>query len=453
MAEEKERFLEYQNKELQRLVEEKTSELEEKNRELFIEACLERVRVQAMCMQKADDMLEVCRVIARQLESLGIKEIRNVQTAIIYADKGTYLNFEYYCLHEKKIITEVDYTLHPMQEDFARQMLAGPEAFHEEHFSGKGLSAWVAYQSTTPQFVDTYLYTADSLNYYFYSMGPVALGVSTYAPLQAEDLLLIKRFRNVFELAYTRFLDIQQAETQAKKAQIELSLERVRARAMAMQSSEELAELVSIVFKELTRLDFPVTSCIIWINNPTLSTEELWVANAEMNKPPQSYFINPFHHSFFKSIIHAWKERDRKWIYELSGKEKEEFQAEFFKDVSNLPDVLKRTLREPEKVVFSASFSSFGALEIVGNEPITEEKFEILHRFGNVFDLSYTRFNDIRKAEAQAREAQIELSLERVRARTMAMQKSDELPDAANLLFQQMQTLGMPTWSAGYCIC
>jgi hypothetical protein len=42
--------------------------------------------------------------------------------------------------------------------------------------------------------------------------------------------------------------------------------------------------------------------------------------------------------------------------------------------------------------------------------------------------------------------------MERVRARTMAMQKSDELPEAANLLFLQVQSLGMPAWSAGYCI-
>jgi hypothetical protein len=134
-------------------------------------------------------------------------------------------------------------------------MLTGPEAFHESHFSGKELSDWVAYQGTTPQFVDSYLFIAESLNYYFYSMGPVALGVSTYAPLKPEDLQLVKRFRNVFELAYTRFLDIQQAEEQAKEAQIELALERVRSRAMAMQNSDELADLVSVVFKELTRLE------------------------------------------------------------------------------------------------------------------------------------------------------------------------------------------------------
>ena len=43
-------------------------------------------------------------------------------------------------------------------------------------------------------------------------------------------------------------------------------------------------------------------------------------------------------------------------------------------------------------------------------------------------------------------------ALERVRARTMAMQQSTALPEAANLLFLQLQALGMPAWSAGYCI-
>jgi hypothetical protein len=60
------------------------------------------------------------------------------------------------------------------------------------------------------------------------------------------------------------------------------------------------------------------------------------------------------------------------------------------------------------------------------------------------------RFLDLQKAEAQAREAQIELALERVRARTMAMQKSDELAEAAQLLYHEFGTLGINTITCGY---
>jgi hypothetical protein len=60
-------------------------------------------------------------------------------------------------------------------------------------------------------------------------------------------------------------------------------------------------------------------------------------------------------------------------------------------------------------------------------EPRPQENIHLLERFAGVFDLTYTRFLDLKQAEAQARESQIQLALERVRARTMAMQKSDEL--------------------------
>jgi hypothetical protein len=56
------------------------------------------------------------------------------------------------------------------------------------------------------------------------------------------------------------------------------------------------------------------------------------------------------------------------------------------------------------------------------------------------------------KAEAQAKESQIQLAMERVRARTMAMQKSNELAEAASLLFTQIADFGTNSWSSGFII-
>ena len=52
---------------------------------------------------------------------------------------------------------------------------------------------------------------------------------------------------------------------------------------------------------------------------------------------------------------------------------------------------------------------------------------DLFKRFGKVFDQTYTRFLDLKKAESQAREAQIESSLERVRSKTMAMHNSKDV--------------------------
>jgi hypothetical protein len=60
------------------------------------------------------------------------------------------------------------------------------------------------------------------------------LGISTFNAITNDQLEILKHLRNVFELSYKRYIDIEKAEAQAREAQIELGLERVRARAMAM---------------------------------------------------------------------------------------------------------------------------------------------------------------------------------------------------------------------------
>ena len=73
------------------------------------------------------------------------------------------------------------------------------------------------------------------------------------APFQQEDFAILNRFAKVFEQTYTRFLDIQKAEAQAKEAQIEAALERVRARAMAMHKSKELQTVVQVLYQQLNQ--------------------------------------------------------------------------------------------------------------------------------------------------------------------------------------------------------
>src|SRR5947209_2478829 len=81
-------------------LEHKRKAIEEKNHELEVENALEKVRAIALSMQEPSDMPEVCRVIAIELDKLGVKEIRNVQTAIFYESRGTYINYEYYARHD-----------------------------------------------------------------------------------------------------------------------------------------------------------------------------------------------------------------------------------------------------------------------------------------------------------------------------------------------------------------
>src|SRR5580692_5268316 len=63
-------------------------QLAAKNRDLEIEAALERVRTVAMGMRKPGDLLSICRALFAELQLLDFSDLRN---AIIH----TYLNVNY----------------------------------------------------------------------------------------------------------------------------------------------------------------------------------------------------------------------------------------------------------------------------------------------------------------------------------------------------------------------
>jgi hypothetical protein len=97
-------------------------------------------------------------------------------------------------------------------------------------------------------------------------------------------------------------------------------------------------------------------------------------------------------------------------------------------------------------------FGSKVSLMFITYEPVPEAH-DIFKRLGKVFEQTYTRFLDLQKAEAQAREAKIETALEKVRSRTMAMQKSAELGDVATVLFKEMNQLVENLWTCGFVLC
>ena len=107
--------------------------------------------------------------------------------------------------------------------------------------------------------------------------------------LITEQEQIVLRFTKVFELTYRRFLDLRQAEEQAREAQIEAALERVRSRTMAMHQSEEIADITGKIFTELKQLDLVLNRVVIWIFNDEESYISWWSANPEIKSNAESY--------------------------------------------------------------------------------------------------------------------------------------------------------------------
>ncbi len=427
----------------------KNEELKRLNKELEIETSLERVRAVAMGMKAATDMLEVCKTIALQLAALGVKEIRNVQTAIFSVDKGTYMNYEYYAKHEKTFITEAVYTNHKIGKAFAAKMMKGKGEVSITHITGeRKVKEWLAYQKTTNVFIDTWLEKASSLNYYWHSLGPVALGISTYEPLSKADLTLFQRFLKVFELAYRRYLDIEKAELQTREAQIEVAVERVRAKALAMHTSTEILGVVVTMQKELKKLNISgVTAATIYLaeDEGRIRTWDF----TTLNEKEEDF-------QWRMDFVFRLEETDPGlWIRRIwNSKEKYTVIRQDEKDLARmlkfLRDFDKEAAGNVEKLIIKHKIKqgwhptvqlAHGKMNVDFIEAPPDEMEFILPKMGAAFDLAYKRFRDLQKAETQAREAQLELALERVRARTMAMQKGDELAEVVGLLYNQFHEL------------
>ncbi len=437
-----------ENLRLKEAIKRRTIELENRNRELEIETALEIVRAIAMGMREPADMLDVCKTISLQLKSLGVKEIRNVQTAIFYEQRGTYMNYEYYAKHKKTIVTETTYTNNKIHKAFAIKMLKGKGEIFITHIKGKKVKEWIAYQKNTNVFIDKYLNKATSLNYYWFALGPVALGISTYHPLTEEEITLFKRFLKVFELAYRRYLDIEKAQAQAREAQIEASLERVRAVAMSMNKSEDLLSICEVSFKEFKKLGFDnIRNTIIHILNDEKGVFLDYDYSDYLGG--SIYNIGYKSHPIVEDYLKKIKRTDNAFAEVVIEGDQLEDWKDFRRSGGQHDDP---RLNETQALYYYLHSIGVGDIGISTFKPIDESQIRIIQRFRNVFDLAYRRYNDITLAEAQAREAQIELALERVRARTMAMQKSDELKEVIQVVYEQFVHLKINIDHAGFVV-
>ncbi|MBK9106564.1 MAG: hypothetical protein IPL92_18900 [Saprospiraceae bacterium] len=255
----------------------------------------------------------------------------------------------------------------------------------------------------------------------------------------AEDqIALFQRFRNVFTLAYQRFRDIEQAEAQVREAQIEASLERVRARSMAMHKSEELVEASNVLFDELHKLGIEAIRAGVGTVDRDKKTVKVWSSQLIENNEIKILGEVPKNaHPFFEGYFEAWQNNEPWFTYTMHGNE----IIAYYKEMSALLSYPEKTEFNPTES-FNVFFFPEGSLNVITAQRLSEVDCKLIQRFAIVFGQIYRRFLDLKLAEAQAREAQIELALERVRARTMAMQRSDELSETAHVLFQQFTALG-----------
>jgi signal transduction histidine kinase len=451
LAREKEQLLRDENQKLEAEVARRTSELRTKNRELEIGSALERVRSRTMAMHTSSELHATAELLFDQVRQLGA-ELQGVAFAI--CDKDSVMIQKWTSIG----VFSHPYTIEPVEErmyeawknqtELYEEVIEGErqrkyyEAFMEIPAFRQGLQKFIDSGYPMPTWQKNH---AVSFRYGY-------LLFITTKPFAETQIFL--RFGKVFDQTYTRFLDLQRAETQAREAQIEAALERVRSRSLAMHHSSELSAVVDTLLREFTNLEFTLTFCIINLINEQDRSNTVWAANPETGKPPESYYMKfedyPFHHAMWD----AWKAQKKNFIYTIEGEEKKIYDEYLYTktEFRRFPKHVQEANKSLKRYVAGFTFFKYSGLQTVSENHISNEDLNILERFGRVFEQSYTRFLDLQKAEAQTREAEIQLALERVRARSLAMHHTSELQEVVNITAQQLHGIGMDI-NGGVFIC
>ena len=447
-----------ENLELREAVQRRTIELEQKNRELEIEAAVERVRAQSMAMQQTSDIAKVTEALYLQLTNLKIKDFTGVAIYLVDEEEmvtvwdlsspGSMGDASNYAFKYDPKVT-------PTLSEFIPIWRGGlQDYFVMDYPKEKLLTGMDELEPFYPAMAASFREAISSgmLEHQWNATATISHGILSLdliKPPTEEVKIITLKMAAAFNLAYQRFDDLQKAEKQNKEAQIELSLERVRAKSLAMHTTTELQEVIDVVHKELLNLNIAISGgSFIAINSQINNELRCWGSGGTADTSAE-VCIPVYDKPFCTNLINRIKKGPGFFTEEYSQEEKKDFFTFLFQHEpwSKLDDEHKeKTLSSPGGYTRSCFVSKYTSIFIINHfgERFSMADNDTLQRFGKVFEQAYSRFLDLQKAEAQTRAAQIELAVERVRAKALAMHSSTQILDVVATLRNEMLGLEIP---------
>ncbi|MBD0333342.1 MAG: tetratricopeptide repeat protein, partial [Chitinophagaceae bacterium] len=203
------------------LLAQQKQEIEKQHAAIQVEAALARVRASAMAMRDSRDVSNAVSKLFGELNMLGT-EILRCGIAIVEESQTTVELWTAILTTEGRIGQirgKVDVAIHPLVqgifdawkkgEHFFTYELKGKELVTFYNALSTGYTIPIQYTEADRQIVSAFYFTEGCLFIY------------TPKPLSEEIKRVLEKFAGVFALTYRRYLDLKQAEEQARKAVIQ----------------------------------------------------------------------------------------------------------------------------------------------------------------------------------------------------------------------------------------
>ena len=407
---------------------------------------MERVRAKAMAMHSSRDLQDTIIVFYRQLESFNITPKRcgvgllNNENKVAEVltmnttEKGDRV----------EVIGKLILSGHPVLDGIYQHWLLQ----EEYHPLLRGNEIKEYYELIQPQIAYPD-YPSDIVQYgYFFYFQEGGVFIWTNKELTEDELIIHRRFTSVLSLAYRRYKDLQHAESLAKEATIEAALEKVRGKAMAMHNSNDLLVTAGMVFTELRKLGVRPMRCGVSILNKTNRNILLYSATASEEGDQLSLLGTAVlaDHPILAGIYDHW----------ILGKDyfplMEGEILEAYYEKIKLSFAVPANARKGDKQFGYFLVFSEGMFYGWSDKPFADEDIKILHRFKSIIDLTFRRYIELKKSEANALDAIRRASLDRVRAETASMRTTADLEKITPMIWNELSTLSVPFIRCGVFI-
>ncbi|HEX6892015.1 MAG TPA: ATP-binding protein [Chryseolinea sp.] len=431
-------------------------------RKLKIEAALESIRSRTMLMKTSDDFAGVVTLLFKELRKLG-GELSTCR--LVLCTSADHSTEQWLSLPGEGLLPRIKVS--SRQDKFHRAMYAAWKAkkkYFRIEIKGKDLKRHYELMFKEPV-VDVVLkkskkqrtpLTAKQINHVAPFKQGYLLAV-TAEPYEEIDLFI--RFAKELERSYTRFLDLKHAEAQAREAQIETALERIRSSAMAMHSSEDILEVTRVLREQVALLgEKELESILVHIYKEDTDQFEAWYSyrhpgNAEKQIRNGKQLLSWSQTARARKDKEKYNEGSSDYCIVADYKMLKEWYEYLLEKVPEVVEVgADGKPIVPNVLHYNYSKISGGALLLITNSEASDHSKYLLRRAATVFNLAYLRFTDIQKAEAQAYEAIKQSSLDRVRADIASMRTTKDLERITPLIWNELTTLAVPFIRCGVFI-
>ena len=434
--------------------------LELQTTQLRLDRAAERVRAAAMSMSSTAELHDVVCLIFTELLDLGVDlEACNV----ILVDEQAQTMTNYYVRqnprqygvdwtsdalveYSDQLATSIDLAL-PLsrleeQPQWRKnEVWSYPRASDDGYFAEFAKKIGAVGGDVTPEFRAQFEGPRVSVNVPF-EHGFICFRARDH---REEHVTAVQALTQGLSLGFLRYLDFQRLEQRNRELEVERALERVRGQVAAMQRSEDLYGLNSAIAGELESLGVRCRGIGINLLDVESRTVRRFTGWAARRGLPGDAVAD-------SDTWDHWRS-GQTWVRLCSREEIEEWHTEAVeKGLLSEEEAEACMSREPPggRWVVDVPFAS-GTLATNRpcSEPFADEDINLLERFTEVFALGYTRFLDLQNAEARARQADIDIGVERVRSASMGMASSEDLPGVVATLFREMTRLGAADIGAG----